>query len=52
MREPTREDSILDLFITNRDNMVSNMEIGGKLDSRDHQEISLKTKWDIKIPSN
>ena len=40
--EPTREDSILDLVITNRDNLVSNMETGGKLGSSDHQEIHFK----------
>ena len=45
MSEPTREDSILDLVITN-------MEIGGKLGSSGHQEISFKIKWDIKIPPN
>ena len=50
MTKPTRDDSILDLAVTNRDNLVSNMEIGGKLDSSDHQEMHFKIKCDIKIP--
>ena len=37
--EPTRKDSIMDLDITNKDNLVNNMEIGWKLGSSDHPEI-------------
>ena len=48
----TKNDSILDLVITNKDNWVSNMEIGGKLGSSDHQEIRFKIKWNIKLPPN
>ena len=38
--------------ITNKDKLVSNMKISGKLGSSDHQEIHFKIKWDIKIPPN
>ena len=50
--ELTREDNVLNLVITNRDNLVTNMEIGEKLGSSDHHEILLKNWWDIKIPPN
>ena len=52
VNKPTRESSILDLVLMIRDNLVSNMEIGGKLGNSDHRKISFKIKWDIKIPPN
>ena len=50
--EPIRENSTVDLVITNRDNLVSNVKMGEKLDSSEHQEIRFKIKWDIKILPN
>ena len=50
--ESTREDSILDLIIRNKENLVSNMEIDGKLGSSDQQEMRFKIKRDTKIPPN
>ena len=48
MKEPTREDNILDLVLTSIDNLISNLEMGRKLGSSDHQEIRLRVKWDMK----
>ena len=52
VRESTGEDSILDLVLTYRDNLDSNMEIGVKLGTSDHQEILFKIKWDMKLSLN
>ena len=38
---PTRENSVLDLILTNRDDLVNNLDVGGKLGNRDHEEICL-----------
>ena len=36
---PTRENNILDLVLTNRDDLVNNLEVGGRLGNSDHEEL-------------
>ena len=48
IEEPTRGNSILDLVLTNRDNMVREVEIGEHLGNSDHCEIRFKLSWEEK----
>lgn len=41
IRTPTREENILDLLLTNRDDIISNIEVGDSLGNSDHKEIRL-----------
>ena len=43
--EPTRVNNILDLILTNREEAISQVEIGGKLGNSDHSEIRFDIKW-------
>lgn len=45
INEPTRENNILDLIITNRDDLVYNLEVGGRLGNSDHEEIRFNIQW-------
>ena len=42
VREPTRQGNILDLILTNNESLVSQIEIGSKFETSDHQEIRFK----------
>ena len=46
VRQPTKDNNILDLILTNNDNLVYNLEIGGKLSNSDHNEIRFNITWD------
>ena len=48
---PTRENSVLDIILTNRDNLVSNLDVGGKLGNSDHEEIRLKNENRVLVPN-
>ena len=56
--EPTRGNNILDLILTNREDSITQVEIGGQLGNNDHREIRYKLKWEdtysskntVKIP--
>ena len=48
IEDPTRGNSILDLVLTDRDSMVSEVEIGEHLGSSDHCEIRIKLRWEEK----
>ena len=39
IREPTRGDNILDLILTNGDDLVKETDVGGQLGNSDHCEI-------------
>ena len=39
VNEPTKGSNILDLVLTNKDNFIGNLEIGGPLGNSDHSEI-------------
>ena len=43
--EPTRGDNVLDLALINREELVQQVEVGGKLGNSDHSEIRLDLKW-------
>ena len=43
--EPTRGDNILDLVLSNRENLINNVNIGDKLGSSDHNEIRFNINW-------
>ena len=45
IREPTRGSNILDLVLSNTDNIISDVEIGGQLGNTDHDEIRFKFNW-------
>lgn len=42
---PTRENNILDLILTNREDLVNELEVGGRLGNSDHEEIRFNIKW-------
>ena len=44
INEPTRGNNLLDLVLTNRDSMVSDVDIGDHLGNSDHSEIRFKLK--------
>ena len=58
INEPTRGNNILDLVLTNREEVIKDTEIGGNLGNSDHCEIRFKMKWNgidssmnnVKIP--
>ena len=49
IREPTRGDSILDLILTNRDDLVKEADVGGQLGNSDHCEIRFILKGEKKL---
>ena len=50
--EPTREENILDLLLTNRDDIVSDIVIGDALGNSDHKEVRYIIKWEEKCTLN
>ena len=46
---PTRENNILDLILTDRDDLVNNLEVGGRLGNSDHEEIRFNIKWECRL---
>ena len=44
--EPTRGNNILDLILTNREEIINQVDVGGKLANSDHCEIRCKIKWE------
>ena len=42
---PTRGNNILDLVLTDREDLVNNLEVGGRLGNSDHEEIRFNIKW-------
>ena len=42
IREPTRQENILDLVFTNNETLVSQVEISDRFDESDHNEIRFK----------
>lgn len=45
--EPTRGNNILDLVLTNNENMVSELDVGGELGGSDHKEIRFNLDWAV-----
>lgn len=52
IKTPKREDRILDLLLTNREDIVSNIEIGDTLGNSDHKEVRLNVNWEKRLNSN
>ncbi|XP_050709044.1 uncharacterized protein LOC126993921 [Eriocheir sinensis] len=52
IRTPTREENILDLLLTNREDIISNIEVGDSLGNSDHKEIRFNIKWEDRVSSN
>ena len=52
VNKPTREDKILDLILTNREDIVSNIEIGETLGNSDHREVRFNINWGERGSSN
>ncbi len=44
--EPTRGDNILDLVLTNDENMISEVDVGSQLGCSDHREIRFNLEWE------
>ena len=44
VNQPTRDNNILDLILTNKENLVCDLEIGGRLGNSDHEEIRFNFK--------
>ena len=51
VREPTRGENILDLVLTNNDN-ISEVDIGSQLDCSDHREIRFNLEWEVNHNNN
>ena len=44
--EPTRGNNILDLILTNREEIIDQVDVGGQLENSDHKEIRYNIKWE------
>ncbi len=44
--EPTRGNNILDVILTNREEEVTQVEVGGQLGNRDHRGIRYNLEWE------
>lgn len=47
IREPTIGHSVLHVVMTNNDNMVTDVQVGGQLGSNDHNLTRFKVRWDV-----
>ncbi len=45
--EPTKGDNILDLALTNNENMISEVDVGSQLGCSDHREIRFNLEWEV-----
>ncbi len=50
--EPTRGENILDLVLTNNENMISEVDVGSQLGCRDHRVIRFNLEWEVNRESN
>ena len=50
--EPTRGENILDLVLTNNENMINEVEVGSQLGSSDHREIRFNLEWEVSRDDN
>ena len=52
VREPTRGENILDLVLTNNENMISGVDVGSQLGCSDHREIRFNLEWEANHSNN
>ena len=52
LREPMRQENILDLVFTNNETLASQVEIGAKFDVSDHHEIRSKINAKREVEQN
>ena len=52
VREPTRGENILDLVLTNNENMISGVDVGSQLGCSDHREIRFNLEWEVNHNNN
>ncbi len=50
--EPTRGGNILDLVLTNNENMICEVDVGSKLSNSNHRKVRFNLKWEVNRDNN